>query len=151
MSEHIGKVFEIQKEKEKVKLPKWKVIYHDVTILIPYPRNPRTGECNSCHRDKSSGEIKVTQLHHTWYEFKLDTVKKNPLLALKNTLEVCFPCHNIADGFRNILDGTNMERIMSVVVKLPDFQLKKLTIFCKEFLKWYNENGTSHDEIKRKE
>lgn len=118
-------------------MKKYGITYHNTQIQVSYPRNIRQGICISCKRVKGE-EIKVTQLHHTWYEFMLDTVRKNPLLALKNTLEVCFPCHQIADGFRNILDGTSMDRMMMVAKLLPEQQLKKLTIFCREFLKWHN-------------
>ena len=123
----------------KPELKKWNITYHRVRILVPYPRNIRKGECVVCHRKKGEG-IKVTQLHHTFYEFMVETVRKNPLLALKNTIEACFPCHQIADGFRNILDETSMDRMMWVAVLLPENQLRKLADFCRIFLKWYN-NG----------
>lgn len=80
---------DIIKLKEHIK--KFSIMYHDTKVSIPYPKNPRSGQCVSCQRVRGV-EIKVTQLHHTFYEFMLDTVRKNPLLALKNTLELCFPC-----------------------------------------------------------
>jgi hypothetical protein len=130
------------KKKEKdTRMHRFSVMYHNTRIWIPYPRNPRIGVCVSCKRSKQKKEIKTTQLHHTWYEFLTETVRKNPLLALKNTLECCYPCHLIADGFRNILDKTSMTRIMMVVKMLPKFQLKKLVEFCHKFLDWWEREG----------
>ena len=123
-------------KEEKPKLKKYNVTYHRTQIRVPYPRNPRKGVCVSCGRQRGK-EIKMTALHHFFYAYSTKAVKKNPLLALKNTLEVCFPCHQIADGLRAILDKTSIDRMMMVAVHLPAVQLDKLAIFCKEFLRWY--------------
>lgn len=122
-------------------MKKYSITYQKTRIMVPYPRPIRLGVCSSCKRDKAKHEIKVTQMHHTIYEFLTKTVKKNPLLALKNAIEFCFPCHGIADGFRAILDKTSLDRMMMVVKLLPRMQLVKLARFCKLFLKWWDVVG----------
>ena len=121
-------------------MKKYNVMYHNTKIQIPYPHNPRLGKCVACKQEVGK-TIKVTALHHTCYEFAVDTVKKNPLLALKNVLELDFFCHSIADGFRNILDGTNIPRMMMVAKLLPEFQKEKLAKFCEIFLEYYNNHN----------
>ena len=69
----------------------YKVRYRRTTVLLPF--NPRTGVCVVC------GKKRKTNIHHHRYEFKTSEVKKNPLLALENTFEVCFnPCHRLANA-----------------------------------------------------
>ena len=123
-------------KKENPKMRKYNVTYHRTQIRVPYPCNPRKGKCVNCGRERGK-EIKMTALHHTMYEFSTKAVKKNPLLALKNTLESCFPCHQIADGFRALLDKPSIDRMMMVAVNLPDTQSNKLAIFCKDYLRWH--------------
>lgn len=132
----LGDGVQVTENKKKSKLKKYNVTYHKTQIRVPYPCNPRKGKCAACGRERGKG-IKMTALHHFLYAFSTKAVKKNPLLALKNTLEACFPCHRIADGFRALLDKTSIERMMMVAVHLPAVQLDKLAIFCKEFLRWY--------------
>lgn len=129
--------------KEKSKPKYYGITYQKKRIKIPYPRNIRTGQCVACKRSKELGEIKVTALHHAKYEFSTGQVLKNVFLALKNTLELCFPCHQIADGFRGILTiGSsdklrNVHSILRVAKLLPREQLERLKEFCKLFLEWY--------------
>lgn len=130
---------------EKSKLKYYGITYQKKRIKIPYPRNIRTGQCVACKRSKKSGEIKVTALHHTKYEFSTGQVLKNVFLALKNTLELCFPCHQIADGFRAILTIGSSDNLRSttsmlrVAKLLSKEQRKSLAQFCEEYFKWWND------------
>jgi len=119
---------------EKKKKPKRHYVTYNKT-KIPVPENPRKGQCVSCKR-KVGNVIKVTQLHHTIYAFLLRTVKKKPLLALKNILELCFPCHKTADAFRMLLDRTSYERILMVFKVLPRFQQERMLNICEMLLEW---------------
>lgn len=128
--------------KMKTKMKRYSVTYQKLKVRIPYPRNPRLGTCVACGRTKESGEIKVTQLHHTTYAHKKTKVKKNPLLALDNTLELCFFDHMTADGLRLMLVMGSSEKlkhpkiILRVAKLLPKEQLVSLESFCKMFLEY---------------
>lgn len=120
------------------KLKKYGVTYQKTRILVPYPRNPRTGICKVCGRSKAKGEIKTTQLHHWFYAYETKTVKKNPLLALENTIEVCFRCHKIADWLRDATTGTrpeNIKWIIDVAKQMPEWMQKRFTRICELWLK----------------
>ena len=125
------------------KLKKYGVMYRSrrgkkVRIMVPYPRNPRTGTCKVCGKSKEKGEIKTTQLHHWHYAYSVETVKKNPLLALDNTVEVCFGCHRIADWLRNSVITTrpeNFYRVIDVAKSMPLWMQDRFTKLCKLWLK----------------
>lgn len=97
---------------------------HGNGCIIYLPFDPRKGVCVSCgkskHRMTEDGkpEIKTTQIHHWRYAYQPETVKKNPILILENTSELCFPCHQIADGLRNIL-RMSPERAVRVAKLMP--------------------------------
>lgn len=127
---------------DKKKSQYYGITYKKKRIKIPYPRNIRSGKCVVCKRSREKGEIKITALHHTKYEFDVREVLKNKFLALKNTLELCFSCHQIADGFRGILTiGSSdklwhVSRILKVAKLLPPEQQSQLELFCKQFIEW---------------
>lgn len=119
-----------------------KVYYQRTHISIKgYPVQIRRGICSSCNRSKHKGEIKTTQLHHTKYAFETETVLKNPILALENTLELCFGCHPVADGLRDILLSNprgglrKIEKIIRVIKFLPEEQQLHFTHLAREWLK----------------
>jgi len=121
------------------KLKKYGVAYQRTKILVPYPRNPRRGVCQICGRSVKKREIKTTQLHHWTYAYETKTVKKNPLLALENTIEVCYGCHKICDWLRDATTGTrpeNFYRIIDVGRHMPDWMQDRFTKICKLWLKW---------------
>ena len=118
--------------KKQVKIKKYRTKYagsrgKGVTVTLPF--DPRKGICRACGKSKHKGEIKVTALHHWWYEFQPKTVKANPILALKNTSELCFYCHQLADAIRaliyakpervaavaELLEGKSRERFIKVL------------------------------------
>jgi len=106
-----------------------------------YPVQIRKGVCDGCHRSKHRGEIKTTQRHHTKYAFETNTVLKNPILALENTLECCFRCHEIADGLRLLLLANprgglrRLETIIPMIKLLPKEQQLHFTRLARLWLK----------------
>jgi hypothetical protein len=121
------------------KLPKWAVRYQQSTIMVPYPRNPRKGICEVCGRSIDKKEIKTTQLHHWVYKYETETVKKNPLLALENTIEVCFGCHKICDWLRSATTETkpeNFDRIIRTAKNMPEWMQRRFTKICQLWLEW---------------
>lgn len=126
------------------KMKKYAVAYQKTRIMVPYPRNPRRGICKVCKRRKGDGEIKRTQLHHTHYQYETKTVKANPLLALDNTIEACFPCHQVLDGFRALLDMAKEERVVKAFKVLPKHQQIKFIFIARQINKWWENGGRNH-------
>ena len=117
------------------------IYYQRTKIRLYYPVQIRKGCCEACKRCKSKGEIKVTQRHHTKYAYETKTVLKNPALALENSLELCFGCHPIADGLRDLLLSNprgalrSINRIIQVVRLLPPDQQAHFTKLCRAWLR----------------
>jgi len=92
-------------EQKKQKIKMYQVSYqttHGKGVVVYLPSNPRKGKCECCGKVVGE-EIKTTQLHHMWYAYQPETVKKNPILVLDNTIEVCYGCHQVADAIRALL------------------------------------------------
>lgn len=120
-----------------MKMKKYKVRYataHGKGVVVTLPFNPRKGVCQACGKSISRGEIKITALHHWIYAYKAKTVKENPILALKNTSELCYYCHQLADAIRallyahpkrvaqvaELLKGKQREKFVTVLVAVGD-------------------------------
>ena len=97
---------------------------HGGGVTVYLPVNPRKGICSACGKTVASGAIKITALHHWYYAYQAKTVKDNPILALENTSELCFYCHDIADALRTLLYA-NSERIAQVALCIPSSQREK--------------------------
>jgi len=93
-------------------------------VVIWLPFDPRKGVCDACGKSKHRGEIHSTALHHWWYEFAPKTVKENPVLALKNTSELCYYCHQLADAIRALLYA-RPERVAAVAELLEGNQRER--------------------------
>ena len=94
--------------------------YRKARIWLPF--NPRKGKCEACgktHTDK--GKPIRSQLHHWEYAFSTAEVRKNPLLVLEHTSELCYHCHQLADCIRRLYEA--MEKNPKVVKKL--FKLRE--------------------------
>lgn len=104
---------------------------HKIRVKIPYPI--RKGICMACGKSVHRGELKTTQMHHWKYAYKNETVKKNPLLALENTVELCFACHQIADGLRAML-RLSPQRIVNVAMLMPRDMKRKMDAFVERWL-----------------
>ncbi len=72
--------------------------YKRTTIKLPY--NPRTGLCRVCPDKK----LRKTNYHHWRHEFETKEVRKNPMLALKNTAELHYGHHLLANSLRDFVD-----------------------------------------------
>jgi len=123
----------------KEKLKKYGVTYKRTRIRVPCKENPRKGICEGCGRRVNRKEIKVTQLHHWIYAFLLQTVKKNPKLALENTNEFCFnPCHRAADALRMLtadIRPENYDKVVNVAKLMPPWMQKRFSQLCRKWLK----------------
>jgi len=53
--------------------------------------------CNICGR---AGKPRGMQFHHFKYAYMVSEVRKNPILAVENTIFICFRCHQVANAFR---------------------------------------------------
>jgi len=70
--------------------------YKGKRIVVDTKKKIRKGVCEICGREGK------THIHHWRYEFPLKEVRENPNLALLNTTEVCFTCHNFANAMRKL-------------------------------------------------
>jgi hypothetical protein len=123
------------------KKQKYKMRYagsHGNGCIIYLPFDPRKGVCEACGKSKAKGEIKMTSLHHWKYAYKAETVKKNPILVLENTTELCFACHQVADGLRGIMK-MSPERALLVIKLLPKDLKATFAIISNEYLKMRKE------------
>jgi len=112
---------------KKNKIKKYKVKYagsRGKGIVVSLPFNPRKGVCEACGKSVAKGEIKLTALHHWWYAYRVKTVRENPLLALENTSELCYGCHEVADAIRALLYA-KPERVVKVARLLRGDQRKR--------------------------
>ena len=103
-------------------------------VVVTLPEDPRKGVCDACGKSKHDGEIKNTALHHWWYKYKPATVKENPFLALENTSELCYYCHQLAHAVRaliyakpsrvddvaQLLEGEYKQRFLKVLVAVVE-------------------------------
>lgn len=129
------------KASELKTLPRWPVGYgKNVTVMVPYPENPREGKCDACNRSIRKGEINTTQLHHWIYAYRHVTIKKNPLLVLENLSELCYTCHKLADALRELvgrLKKDKMWMVIKVAGLMPDKkQGERVGKSMKEKLEW---------------
>jgi len=111
---------------------------HGGGIVVWLPEDPRKHVCEACGRSVLKCEIKTTALHHWKYAYRAETVRKNPMFALENTSEYCFPCHKIADGIRALLD-VNPERAVAVLETLPVEKRDKFLLIVKKLLELHAE------------
>jgi len=93
-----------------------------VTVCLPI--DPRKHVCQACGKSVLKGEIKTTSLHHWWYAYQPATVKDNPALALHNTSELCYYCHQLADAIRALLYA-HPNRVADVAELLTGEQREK--------------------------
>lgn len=95
---------------------KQKIKYRRITVIVDVPYKIRKGICAVCNR-RVGKEIKVTHLHHWKYSYSTKRVRENPLLALENTIELCFPHHVKANALVDLTrfkDGEDISRILEL-------------------------------------
>ena len=102
--------------------------YKHATVRLPF--NPRKGVCMACGKSVKKGEIKVTQMHHYRYAYSVTQVKKHPELALRNTLELCYTHHQLADAIRVIthFHPSYFEQVFKVH---PKYMKDRLIYLCR--------------------
>ena len=108
--------------------------------VITLPYDPRKHKCDACGKSVAAGEIKVTALHHWLYKYRADTVKENPILALENTSELCFGCHQVADAIR-ALTYANPRRVAMVAEQLRGEPREKFIKVLEEVLRSLKEQN----------
>jgi len=92
-----------------------KIKYRKLTVEV---EGERPKKCSICGK-----EFKKIDLHHFKYEFTTEQVRKNPQLALKNTIPVCYYDHRIADAIRKVMD--NPERSKKIAKLLKSYKYFK--------------------------
>lgn len=129
---------------------------HGGGIVVTLPFDPRKHKCDACGKSVERGEIKTTALHHWWYAFQPQTVKETPMLAIENTSELCFGCHQVADAIRallyanptrvaqvaELLRGEPRERFIRVIEEVSR-RLKEQNIDLAKKILRMTENGKS--------
>ena len=93
----------------KGKKMKKRIKYRRLSVIVEIP--DKKLKCAIC--GKSDRKL---DFHHYNYEFTTDQVRKNPQLALKNTLVLCYPHHKVADAFR--IFETHLEEVDILMDKL---------------------------------
>lgn len=91
-----------------------------VYVTVDVDKPIRIGVCEACGRKIEDGQISVTALHHWFYKYRNETVKKKPILALENTSEYCFYGHLIADAIRMLISVKNPKWIKNVLDSAPN-------------------------------
>jgi len=119
----------------KTKIKKYPVTYEKETIMVPLSEPPRDGICDGCKRSVKEG-IKVTQIHHFKYQYRLPLVREKPQLAMHNTAELCYACHRIGDALRVLLWNKieNIDKVVDVAQLMPEDMKLKLDKFAELWL-----------------
>ena len=92
-----------------------RIMYRNRSVVVS---KPRKNICDACKRKVGDG-IKRTNRHHWKYAYTYKTVKANPELALDNTVEYCFHCHQIADAIKALTDVKDASSIIKVLETAP--------------------------------
>jgi len=67
-------------------------------------------KCQAC------GIQRQTHFHHYKYAYMTKEIRKDPDKALENTVQLCFPCHMMADNIRKIEENYLIfERVYKVI------------------------------------
>jgi hypothetical protein len=88
-----------------------RVTYKGKRITVHLTEKARKGICACC------GKKGFTSLHHWKYAFTLKQIRKMSPLAILNTSELCFTCHNIANAMRKIYEAPK-----EIVIKLNELK-----------------------------
>ena len=72
---------------------KYRIRYRRAQIAVNIDRK---GHCLAC---KKKGR---TEFHHYSYEYTTKQARKDHQLAIRNTIELCYVCHKMADVIKKI-------------------------------------------------
>ena len=71
------------------------------------------------------GKTGKTDLHHYHYAYETKEVEQYPVLALDNTIELCFTCHQVADALRKIEDNRRIASAIITLINMGGIKIKK--------------------------
>jgi len=136
----------VVKMPRKKKKKGYRIRYQTITVTLP--EDPRKGICEACGKSVHKGEIRTTHMHHWVYQYMPKTVRQNPELALKNTSELCYYCHEIADALRALFSdkAPKAERIFAVAKLIPFDRRKKVLNILRKLVKLLEEDINQHVE-----
>ena len=80
---------------------------------ITLDTDPRKGHCEVCPNEGK------TDTHHWRYQFPTSEVRKKPELALRNTAELCFPHHRLANALKMIAEA-KPEMLVALIKTMDD-------------------------------
>lgn len=90
---------------------KFRVRYRRIRVTV---QGERPVQCAACPRHLHKG-WKI-ELHHYAYMYTTAEVRKNPQLALENTVPFCYHCHKLADAIKNLMkDPFKFHRVMAAL------------------------------------
>lgn len=112
---------------------KYRVRYKQHPIYFDHPI--RKDSCEACGRSVKDGDIKSTQKHHWVYSYTVKQVQYNPELALYNTVDLDYYCHQIGDALRVLCTPKSLNRVLNVCRLMPDNMKERFSQICKEWLK----------------
>ncbi len=72
----------------------FQICYRKIRVQVEGTRPTRCAAC------AAQGRI---EMHHWKYAYTTEQVRKNPQLALENTIPFCYQCHKLADAIRNLM------------------------------------------------
>lgn len=90
---------------------KFRVRYRRARVTV---EGTRPNKCAACPvREDGLGRV---ELHHWKYAYSTAEVRKNPQLALENTIPLCYLCHRVADHIKNIMkDSERFHQVMTAL------------------------------------
>lgn len=95
--------------------------YHKLKLKLS--KNPRKGICEAC------GKRGWTNRHHWAYKYSYREVRKQNMLALNYTTEVCYPDHEVAEAIRRLFNIDQNVKIVTtslIVKKLIELRTKAI-------------------------
>lgn len=88
---------------------KFRVRYRRARVTV---EGKKPHKCSAC---PARGRV---ELHHHTYKYTTAEVRKNPQLALENTIPFCYTCHRIADMFRKLAqDQARTRKVCDALMK----------------------------------
>lgn len=88
---------------------KTRVTYRRARVLVEFEK---AGACAAC------GLRGRTEMHHYFYSYNTDEVRRHPHLALDNTIELCFLCHRLANMLRYLaMNSVRTQEVNAALLK----------------------------------
>lgn len=113
---------------KRMKKKRYSIKYRRTRIY--FDENQHTGICII------RGPSKKTDFHHWLFEFPTKQVKKNPQLALKNTVEVSFQIHDLANTLRKLAEAD----LQDILILIDTMDPSTRTTFNQQITRLYDHN-----------